>query len=94
VGIWSTSPTYRVTLGNGEEKDFGLREGKLSGTSMATPIVAGLASLMLSANPKLTPAQVKAAIEKNVDKIGTGFSIRTGYGRVDAAATLRAIVKK
>jgi subtilisin family serine protease len=37
----------------------------ISGTSMATPHVAGAAALYLSANPGATPAQVNAALTSN-----------------------------
>ena len=42
----------------------------LTGTSMASPIVAGTAALMIQANPKLTPNLVKAIIEYTAQNYG------------------------
>lgn len=39
------------------------------GTSSACPVVAGVAALVLSANPELTAAQVKTLIEQTAEKI-------------------------
>jgi thermitase len=88
VDIWATAPTYAVTMNRGEDATLGLGEGKLSGTSMATPMVAGLAALLVSAHPAWTPAQVKAAIVRSVAPLGEGFNPRTGHGRIDAARAL------
>jgi subtilisin family serine protease len=41
-----------------------------SGTSMATPLVAGAAALVWSASPNLTAAEVKARLLNSVDPIG------------------------
>lgn len=41
---------------------------KLSGTSMATPVVAGAAAILLQKTPSLTPDQVKARLMKTARK--------------------------
>ncbi len=47
---------------------------RLSGTSMATPVVAGAAALMLQANPTLTPDLVKARLMKSAYKGFAAYS--------------------
>ena len=65
--------------------------GYMSGTSMATPHVSGLAALILSRNPTLTPDQVRAIIESTADDLGpTGRDIYYGDGRINAARALAA----
>jgi thermitase len=62
-----------------------------SGTSLASPIVAGVAALMLSAKPSLTPAQLTLLLESTaVDVGGDGYDPAFGYGRVDAFAAVTA----
>jgi serine protease AprX len=63
----------------------------LSGTSMATPFVAGVALLMLDQNPALSPAQVKQDLMGSAVDWGSAGSDNTyGAGRLDAYAALRA----
>ncbi|MFF3579436.1 S8 family peptidase [Streptomyces mirabilis] len=64
------------------------------GTSQATAHVSGLVALMLSANPELTPAEIKTAIKANArpippDKCDGGC----GAGLADAAKTVAAPAK-
>lgn len=58
-GIWTA---YNEMLGSRYTDQFG-------GTSAATPIVAGVAGLVLSANPTLTATQVREILKETADKI-------------------------
>lgn len=61
-----------------------------SGTSFAAPIAAGVVAQILSANPALTPDQVKFALFDTAHPI-TGDPAAQGHGSLDAAAaSLRA----
>ncbi len=61
--------------------------GNLSGTSMASPLVAGLAGLIRSYNDALTPHQVEILIEENCDNIDAqnlDYMGKIGAGRINA----------
>ncbi|MEW5850389.1 MAG: S8 family serine peptidase, partial [Myxococcota bacterium] len=62
-GLWTTD----VTGENGYSNN-GYNPG-FSGTSAASPVVAGLAGLILSVNPNLTAEQVRLVLTRSADKI-------------------------
>jgi len=56
------------------------------GTSFSAPIVAGVAALVISANPALTGSQVRSILEQSADDLGTaGWDAKYGWGRINAA---------
>lgn len=57
----------------------------ISGTSMATPHVSGVAALALETNPSMTNAQIRSLLQTTADDLGaTGRDDNFGYGLVDA----------
>ena len=63
----------------------------MTGTSQATPCVAGIAALMLSKNPELSPADICRILEETSVKLTPTKSNLTGCGRVDALAAVNAV---
>lgn len=63
----------------------GGRYASLSGTSMASPHVAGVAALALSANPNLTPEELRGLLVGGTLGIAAGSD---GIGNLNAATTV------
>ncbi|MEN3332566.1 MAG: thermitase [Blastocatellia bacterium] len=74
--IWSTMP-HTSFQPNGSY-------GQLSGTSMASPHVAGVVALLLSYKPELTPKQVKERIIATAEPTDALVSKVNASGRVNA----------
>ena len=65
----------------------------LSGTSQATPCVAGIVALWLQANPTLSPDDVKRIIRETSHPLGDQTPNYTyGYGLIDAYAGMLNIL--
>lgn len=72
---------------------------RFSGTSAASPIVAGSAALVVASNDELNRIQVREILTHTADKVSprdadydatSGFSLRYGYGRVNAGSAVQA----
>jgi len=75
VSVWTT------TRGGGY--------GPFSGTSAASPVVAGVYALMMSAKPALQPATLDGILFSTAQDLGTtGYDQYFGAGRVNAAAAV------
>jgi subtilisin family serine protease len=94
LGIFTTDVSVAGRGFNVGRADKGGKDGlctsAFGGTSSATPLAAGIAALVLSANPKLGSDEVRGILRATADKIGAGydangFSPRLGFGRINAA---------
>jgi subtilisin family serine protease len=98
TGIWTTDRVGSSGYNPGDTSlgdAAGLYTNDFGGTSSACPGVAGVAALVLSANPALTWTEVRNVLRDTCQKIDTanggyvnGRSAKYGYGRVDAAAAV------
>lgn len=89
VDLMAPGVSILSTLGSGDS-DY----GNFSGTSMATPLVAGLAGLVLALNPSFTPAQVESRLKSSADNItllNPTFTGQLGAGRINAFKALGGV---
>jgi serine protease len=93
-----TSPTASngvlSTLNTGTQGPLADAYVYYQGTSMATPHVTGVASLVLSVKPSLTPAQVLQVLQSTARAFPVGGTCNTsncGAGIVNAAAAVSAV---
>lgn len=66
----------------------------LSGTSMATPVCAGIVALMLEANDKLKPAEVKEILKENAKPLPNVPENHQGAGLADAKECVLKALKE
>jgi len=88
VDIMAATILPATTVSGGYSDDF-------NGTSCATPYAAGVAALIISKAPGITPAEVRQAIVSSATDMtidgGAGWDRYTGYGMINASAALATI---
>jgi subtilisin family serine protease len=91
---WSSWGAYVVLAAPGEgiyTTTNGGGYGSVSGTSFSSPITAGVAALVMSANPKLSAGEVEKHLFSTALDLGAaGRDSYYGHGRVNAAGAVQA----
>jgi len=97
-GIYTTDLVGSAGISNGANDPSGDADytGRFSGTSAASPVVAGIAALMLSKNPNLRAETIRSILRTTADEIGPvpyndGWNKYYGCGRVNAGNALAAV---
>ncbi|MGG0175588.1 S8 family serine peptidase [Gottfriedia acidiceleris] len=82
VDVLSTVPSYIAN--KDDTSDYSSAYLRMSGTSMASPHVAGVAALLLQAHPEYTPVDVKTVLMNTADPLKNPYSVfEIGAGRID-----------
>src|SRR5262249_43673705 len=77
-----------TALGSASAASYTAPYFTLSGTSMATPVVGGIAALMLQKTPSLTPTIIKGRLMKTAQKMSGANIYMRGAGYVQAVPAL------
>jgi subtilisin family serine protease len=98
-GIYTTDvslPRRGFNVGTSAAGDAaGCYTNDFGGTSSATPLAAGVAALVLSANPELSSAEVRQVLQESARKIGNiayddnGRNDEYGHGCIEAQQALQ-----
>ncbi|EJQ46059.1 hypothetical protein IEQ_04109 [Bacillus cereus BAG6X1-2] len=96
VSILSTVPFYvnDKTVDGTKPEDYKYAYQRLSGTSMASPYVAGVSALLLQSNKSLQPEDIKSILMNTADPLSKAYSVfEIGSGRVDAYEAIHSNVE-
>ncbi|WP_223595657.1 S8 family serine peptidase [Neobacillus bataviensis] len=83
VSVLSSVPAY--TIYKNDQSNYQFAYNRMSGTSMATPHVAGISALLLQVKPNLQPSDIKTILMNTAKPLaGKNSVFDVGAGRVDA----------
>lgn len=102
VGVFMIEQTVgeelKSALAKGTKVEVSLRTlitdyAAFSGTSMATPHVAGVVALVKAANKKLAPGQIKALLQRTATALGPNDKNQFGAGLINAEKAVNEALK-
>src|SRR6185503_19311847 len=82
--------TQNPSLDAGVSPVDGRRMMYMNGSSMATPVAAGAAALLLQANPSLTPNMIKALLMYTAQPLAGYNMLEQGAGEINIEGAVRA----
>lgn len=89
VSVLSSVPAYDIYKNDPSNYQFAYN--RMSGTSMAAPHVTGISALLIQANPKLEPSDIKTLLMNTAKPLADKNSVfEAGAGRVDPYRAVHA----